>query len=340
MGISRRRFVSALTLACATPLFSAEPSRRFKAGFLGASYSHAKDKIRLVGAHPAFELVGGCEKSERVRAAYPNLRWLSREELLQICEVIFVESDVRDHGRDTLDSLRAGRHVHAEKPPSADWEQMVEIVRLAREKDLLLQSGYMWRYHPGFDAIFEAVRNGWLGEIYQVQAHMSNLLAPAERPVWAEFKGGSFFEQGSHLLDVMIRLLGKPVSVASELRSTGSDGLADNNLAVFQFPKAIGTISNSANQSHGSEHRTFEVRGMNGTMTLKPIEPPSLQIDLLKPAGPYKSGSQQATLPAFRRYEGDLENLASALSGKTKLKVSLDEELLVHEWLLRACKMM
>ena len=24
----------------------------------------------------------------------------------------------------------------------------------------------MWRYHPGFAAIFEAKRNGWLGEIF------------------------------------------------------------------------------------------------------------------------------------------------------------------------------
>lgn len=338
MKINRRSFISTAALLSAIPL-RPEQNRRFKAGFLGASYSHAKDKIRLVGEHPAFELIGGCEDSARVRAAYPNLRWLPRDELLRSSEVVFVESEVRDHGRDTLEAVRAGRHVHAEKPPSAQWEQMVEIVQVAREKNLLLQSGYMWRYHPGFDAIFEAVRNGWLGQIYQVQAHMSNLLGAAERPVWAEFKGGSFFEQGSHLLDVLIRLMGKPTSVSRIMRSTRGDGLADNNLVTFEFPGAIGLITNSATQPRGGEHRTFEVRGTNGTITLKPIEPPLLQVDLLKPAGPYQSGPQQVPLPVFRRYEGDLHNLAAALRGPQKLKVSLDEELLVQEWLLRACGM-
>ena len=27
----------------------------------------------------------------------------------------------------------------------------------------------MWRYHPGFRALFEAVRSGWLGEVHLVR---------------------------------------------------------------------------------------------------------------------------------------------------------------------------
>ena len=62
-------------------------------------------------------------------------------------------------------------------------------------------------------------------------------------------------------------------------------------------------------------------------------------LDLTRAAGPYKAGSQTVPLPAYERYIGDLAELAAAVRGEKSLSVTLDEELLVQEWLLRACEM-
>ena len=337
--MNRRTFVA--TLAGAATAYSANPSaRRFKVGFLGASHSHAKEKIRILQSHPAFELIGATDESAAVRNTYASLRWLGREELLSACEVVFVESAVRDHARDALAALRAGKHVHVEKPPSANLADLTEMAGLAREKALRVQVGYMWRYHPGFDAIFEAVRQGWLGRVQQVSGVMNNQLEPAQRPEWAEFKGGAFFEQASHLVDPLIRLLGTPAKVTPFLTSTVGDELVDNNVAVFQFTNALGVISNYTHQPNASRHRCFEVRGTNGTMLLKPIEPPALQVDLTKPAGPYPAGSQSVPLAPYSRYVAEIDAFAAALQKTSPLKVSLEDELLVHEWLLRSCGML
>jgi predicted dehydrogenase len=118
-------------------------------------------------------------------------------------------------------ALKAGKHVHVEKPPAATLAEVQEMVALAREKRLLLQTGYMWRYNPGFTKIFEAERKGWLGEVFMVRAAMSNNLAPARRAEWGEFKGGALFELGSHLIDAIVRLLGRPKSVTPFLRRHG-----------------------------------------------------------------------------------------------------------------------
>src|SRR5687768_15240994 len=180
--ISRRSFLAetfAVSASIAGGAVSGAESRRIKAGFLGGSHSHAAEKWRLVSASSDYELVGMSEESAEVRAQYEKLgaRFLKAPDLIAASDVVFVESAVRDHGRHALQVLAAGKHVHVEKPASDNLKDVEEMVRLARAKNLVVQVGYMWRYHPGFAKIFELVRNGWLGEIYLARGMIGNTLA-------------------------------------------------------------------------------------------------------------------------------------------------------------------
>jgi predicted dehydrogenase len=342
---SRRSFLTTTfaASACAvTSLIAAEP-RRIKAGFLGGAHSHAAEKWRLVRDSRDYEVVGMAEESADVRAQYEKqgARFLDAPELIAGSDVVFVESPVRDHGRHALQVLTAGKHVHIEKPAADNLKDVEEIVRLARAKNLIFQVGYMWRYHPAFAKIFELVRNGWLGDVYLARGMIGNSLAADRRPEWAEFKGGGLFELGSHLIDALIRLLGEPNSVTPFLRKDGSfdDELKDNNLAVFQFPKALGLILNSNLQHNSGRRRVFEIFGTNGSAILNPIEPPALEIDLAKAAGPYKVGVQTVPLPKYSRYVADIDDMAACIRGEHKSAVTLEEELRVQKWLLKACAM-
>jgi predicted dehydrogenase len=346
--MNRRRFLS--TTAVATALLASPPvlrgagtPRRLKAGFLGGAHSHAAEKWRLVRASTDYELRGMSEESASVRASYERLgaKFLSPEALLAECEVVFVESAVADHGRHALMALRAGKHVHVEKPPADNLREVEEMVRWARERRLALQVGYMWRYHPGFAAIFEAVRQGWLGEVYLARGMIANQLGADRRPEWAQFAGGGFFELGSHLVDALLRLLGEPRSVTPFLRKHGdfADDLKDNNVAVFEFPKATGLVLNSTLQPNAGPQRVFEVFGTNGRATLRPIEPPALEIELARAAGPYKSGLHPVPFAKYDRYVADLADLAAVIRGERQLPVTLEEELRVQKWLLKASGM-
>ncbi|MBN8249938.1 MAG: Gfo/Idh/MocA family oxidoreductase [Verrucomicrobia bacterium] len=317
--------------------------RRVPIGFLGATYSHGPDKIRLTRSSPDWDLVGVCDESAAGRAVCEQLGVprISREELFRRAEVVAVESDIRDHEAHGLLALQAGRHVHLEKPPAATMAGMRALVTAAREQGKLLQTGFMWRFNPGFRAVFEAVRNGWLGEVVLVRAFMGNHLAPDRRPEWAEFHGGSMFEQGSHLVDAVVRLLGAPRKVTPFLRHQGAfkDTLNDANVAVLEFDKATAVITNTALQAASSPQRSFEVTGTLGTAVLQPIEPPTLIMDLSRAAGPYSKGAQKVPLPSYTRYEDEFRELAAAVRGQGTLSVPLEEELLVGETVLRVCQM-
>lgn len=346
--MNRRRFLVstavAATAASGTRVLRAAPApARIPIGFLGVTYSHGPAKLELALKSPDWEFIGACDPTPAGRAICDRLgaKMISQDELLARARVVAVESEIRDHASHALLALRAGKHVHLEKPTAATLAEARAVFALAREKKLLVQGGFMWRYHPGFHAIFEAARAGWLGDIYLVRGFVSNFLPPDRRKDWAEFAGGSMFELGSHLIDTSVRLLGKPKAITPFVARHGphNDALRDNNLAVLDYDRARAVLFNTALQAGGAPQRSFEVLGTKGTATLTPIEPGKLTLDLTAAAGPYKKGPQEVPLPAYKRYVDDFIELAAAVRGEKPLNTSLDEELLVAETVLRASGM-
>ncbi len=339
--MNRRTFF--LTAAAAAA--SAPAAQRVRIGFLGAAHSHAEAKIKTVRDSPNFELAGVFETDLAIRSALEKagVRMLTLDQLLgdKSIAVVAIESAVEPHAAHARLALEAGKHVHIEKPPSYKRGDLEKLVELAARKKLLMQMGYMWRYHPAMNAALEAARQGWLGEIYHVRGTINTLIPVERRPDWNLFKGGQMFEQGAHLIDPLIRLLGRPSHVTPFLKSHGGfdDRLADNTVAVFEFPKALGVITSSILQPNANPHRSFEILGYNGTAVLKPIEPGTLQIDLAKAAGPYKAGVNKVEMPAFQRYVADFEALAESVKTGKPLSVSPAQDLAVQEALLRASNM-
>jgi predicted dehydrogenase len=73
-----------------------------------------------------------------------------------------------DHAASGLALLEAGYHMLLEKPMAVLPEQCADLVRSAAAHDRVLQIGHVLRYAPFFQAIYELVQNGRLGEIVSV----------------------------------------------------------------------------------------------------------------------------------------------------------------------------
>jgi predicted dehydrogenase len=112
----------------------------------------------------------------------------------------------------------------------------------------------------------------------------------------------------------------------------------DNTLAVFEWRGALGTFSSASMQPRHSVYRALEFFGAEGTAVARPIEPPSLHIDLNSASGPYKAGAQSLSY-SYTRYVDDFVELAAAVRGERKLRVTPEEDLVVQETLLRASGM-
>jgi predicted dehydrogenase len=340
--LDRRAFLHATLVAATAPAFAAQsPARRLKIGFLGVAHSHAAGKLRVARQSPDWELIGIAEEDAKLAEAHrqQGIPVLSPEQLIERAEVVAVESAVRDHHRHAKLALVAGKHVHVEKPPSRTLAEFRELTELAQRNRCLMQMGYMWRHHPGFAKITEAVRAGWLGEVSFVRATMNSTYdTTAKRAELQEYPGGGMFELGCHVIDQLVQLLGAPRSVTPTLRTHGAtDALVDNAVAVFEFPRALAVVHINLLQPGAGPQRAFEVIGGNGSARMQPIEPPTLTFDLAKPAGPYKKGAQTVALAKYERYAPELADLADAVRSRRALAVTPETDLLVQEWLLRAC---
>lgn len=338
--MNRRHFVGGLTASAL--MHAAEP--RIRIAFLGGSHSHAFAKAKIAKESPDYDLVGVWEENPTILAEYTKIgiKPVSPDAVLADSSIraVAVESAVKDHAKHALMALEAGKHVHVEKPPADTMEAFNKLASTAAKKELLLQTGYMWRYNPAVNKALEAARNGWLGDVYMVRAQMNTLIASERRPEWGMFRGGQMFELGSHLVDIVVRLLGRPEKVTSFLKHDGrfDDLLKDNTVAIFEYPKAMAIIQTATLQPNSGAHRAIEVLGTNGTAVVRPVEPAVVHIDLAQPAGPYKEKTQNVPVPTYTRYIADLEEFAAAIRGQKSLTVDLKQETLIQETLLRACE--
>jgi predicted dehydrogenase len=187
-----------------------------------------------------------------------------------------------------------------------------------------------------------AVREGLLGNIFELHGIMGKVVDPAERKTIAASSGGVMFELGCHLIDAMVGLLGKPQAVESHLRTLnrGQDSLADNALAVFEYPQALATIRSCAMDVEGFSRRTLVVCGDQGAITILPLESGKLTLALARAKESFKKGSQPIELrKSPGRYDDQLADFAGMIRGEKEVDVTPEHDLAVLETVLRASGM-
>ena len=257
--------------------------KKIKIGQIGIGHNHGEDKMLAVRKFPElFEVVGYAEENEewiKKRgnfSGYLGLQRYSVDELIEKCDAILVETDIWDLTKTAKKCVMAGKHIHMDKPASGTLEEYKEVLDIAKEKNLTVQLGYMYRYNPAIKKCIEEVQSGKLGEIYSINAEMSTF-HPANYKEWLKnFKGGIMYILGSHMVDLIVYLLGEPQRITSFLKHTCLDGVdfEDNNLAVLEYEKALARIFISSVEVNGFGRRQFVVSGSKGTIDIKPIERP------------------------------------------------------------------
>ena len=340
-AITRRALITA-SAASAAAWAKTGPIR---AAVYGIGHAHAMGKVAALQALPQFDLVGVCEPDAsrpRSSPALKGVRWLTPEEMLgdASIEFIAVESRVQENLAYARQSIEAGKFVHLDKAPGIDLEAFRGLIEDARRKKRMVQMGYQWRYQTGMRAAIEAARKGWLGEVYSFRARIDKPMSLAERRDLAAFRGGMIFELGCHLIDRATDLLGEPTKVTGHLwhHSKAADSLADNTLAILEYPRAVAEISVAAMHPNGGAYRTLEITGDNGSATVRPFND-RIVTDLKKAAGPYPAGVKETVLPSSPQlaFAPDLLEMARIIREGMAPTYSPEHDLMTQRVLLRVC---
>lgn len=316
-----------------------------KLGQIGIGHNHGASKMLAARKFPElFEIVGYAEESEEWVAkrgtlpAYEGLPRLSVEEVLARSDAILVETEVQELTKTAQLCVDAGKHIHMDKPASGTLEEFKHLLDTAREKNLVVQMGYMYRYNPAVQKCLALIDEGKLGQISFINAEMSAYDPPEYKKWLSQFPGAGMYIFGSHLLDLVIRILGEPEKITSFAKHTGLDGvdLPDLTCAILEYPKALARITNSSVEVNGYGRRQFVVCGSKGTVNIVPIERPTRMMysDLEMGACWHNDVQTQLeveNLPASDRYREMMECFHGYITGEKQNIYTYEHDFMVQK---------
>ena len=323
--------------------------KKIKIGQIGIGHNHGEGKMLAVQKFPElFEVIGYAEENEKWvekrgnLPCYKDLPRLSVEEIIEKSDAILVECDVWNLTKVAKMCVEAGKHVHIDKPASGTLAEFEELLNIAKEKNLTVQMGYMYRYNFAIQKLMDMINSGELGEIYQIDAEMSTYHSKEYREWLKHFKGGSMYIFGSHLIDLVVSILGEPEKVYPFIKQTGFEGVYsdDNNFAVLEYDKAIARITNLSVEVNGWGMRRFAVMGSKGTVEIKPIE---LNVEMTKSTTDIASNAYQdmkekvdiKDVPTLSRYDEMMKDFYKSVVGEKENPYSYGHELTVQKTLCK-----
>ncbi len=279
---------------------------------------------------------------------FEGYREMTVEELLNNPEIeaVAVETEEIYLTKYALMVANAGKHLHMEKPGGrelADFEKLVDILKA---KNLTLSLGYMYRFNPIIRQTLERVKNGELGKIFSVEAHMDCKHDTVQREWLANFPGGMMFFLGCHLVDLIYNIQGEPEEVIPYNCSTGIDGIHtdDYGMVLFKYKDGLSFAKTSDNEIGGFLRRQLVISGEKGTIEIKPLEynvpdiPDKLCTDFSEiiEIGDWNTPWNKGKSQPYNRYDSMMRNFAELVRGKEN-PYSYEYELNLYKLVLKAC---
>lgn len=329
---------------------------RIKIGQIGTSHAHACGKIvSLRGMPDVFEIVGVVDDRASATARFPGgdmapyegLPFLSEAELFDIpgLQAVTVETSNADLVPTALRCMTRGLAMHMDKPGGETLEPFARLLRGCEARRLPFQMGYMFRGNPAFRWCVNAVRQGWLGEIVEIQGSMSHNYGDAAYQAYlGKYAGGIMYTLGCHLIDLVVAMLGRPDTVTPFLKSASGfpESIKNNALAVLEYPHALATLQACSLAADGLDRRRFRICGTKGAAELCPLErfdgkPLHMRLTLLEGNADYAAGTHIVDFGVLRdRYREQLLGLAKIVNGDTQDDTDFEHEHTVQQVLLAA----
>ena len=128
------------------------------------------------------------------------------------------------------------KHLLVEKPLPAEMEEIRALQRLSREKRTVCYTAYNHRFEPHIARLKDTLGSGVLGPLYLVRLFYGNGTARDVRnSPWRDQGAGIVPDLGSHLLDTVLFLLGRPSGDAVLWNVNRFENQAPDHV-LFGFP--------------------------------------------------------------------------------------------------------
>jgi 1,5-anhydro-D-fructose reductase (1,5-anhydro-D-mannitol-forming) len=277
-----------------------------------------KRVIPAIQAEPRSRLYGLVTRDPAKAAEYGVPAWATLDEALADSEVqaVYVGTPVFLHAPQTIQALRAGKHVISEKPMAMNKAEALTMVRAAEESGKTFGVAYYRRCYPKVQRAKQLLAAGAIGE--PVSAELSNHMwfdGTGSRS-WlvdpAKAGGGPLFDIASHRIDVLNFLFGQPLRVTAQLSNVVHHyPVEDNATVIVEYADGVRGIVDVRWHSKVARDEC-RIRGTEGEIEMSPLNGP----ELVWPGG------RENLPPHSNLHYPMIENFVDAVEGKATLLAS------------------
>jgi len=169
---------------------------KLNVAFAGFRHGHIFDLYNKIEKHDEVSLAGAWEEDDATRESLKekiNFNYKTYDEILNdvSVNVVAIGDYYGKRGSLAIAALKAGKHVIADKPLCTSLEELDEIERLAKEKNLKVHCMFSMRYDANVNTAKAIIESGRLGEIRNIYFGGQHPLNYGVRPMW-------YFEEGKH----------------------------------------------------------------------------------------------------------------------------------------------
>ncbi len=236
---------------------------------------------------------------------------------------------------DAVRAMRAGKHVLAEKPCAMSEGDLDAIIATARETGKCFHEMAGTAFDQPYWAMREAVRSGMLGAIVQVIAEKSYPYFDG-RAQDEDIDGGQIMQNGIHALRFVEHVAGTPIASVQAVETLLGNPVEGGGLRMAA--SMVLTLKNGGVASISNNYLNPRGTGIWGCESLKILGVEGMVESRAGGAwtrlviGDKDLGPLDTTGPGIPW----LEAVFGSVLGRTKMPLSLEEELSPTRWAIRA----
>jgi scyllo-inositol 2-dehydrogenase (NADP+) len=179
---------------------------------------------------------------ERCKQRYPQVStFKSLEELLSAdaADLVCITTPNEFHFPMAKQCLMAGKHVVVDKPVTLLPSEAEELLSLSKSMGLVCSIFHNRRFDGDFKTLQEIVSKNLLGRLVYLESHFDRF-RPQVSDNWREKEvpgKGITLDLGTHLIDQVVVLFGKPSTLWADIRRQRQGAVADDYFDIcLEYP--------------------------------------------------------------------------------------------------------
>ena len=204
----------------------------------------------IANSTSGINIVAVCDTSKPLlRAVKKNLSLKTYNDYHELLEkealdAVIVSVPNAMHFGVVLKCLKAGVNVFIEKPLTIKYHESLELQKIAKQYDCVVQVGYVNRFNLVFSKVKALIDTSVLGNISSYKCEMrGGVVLEESSKGWRNSYaagGGCLYDYGPHCIDLAVHLFGEDVSlISSKLESVYSTNVDDKVQAIFTHESGL-----------------------------------------------------------------------------------------------------